>query len=254
MTMEEIGEGEGNHGMSVKGNTMKVAVIGSGLAGLTTAYLLRQEGYRVYLIEKSNRLGFHSSSVNIPFNNCRFTSGPNTKDETIRAEVGEEYQNDNKVQVEENDEERESEKWIVDVPMRSFQGGYYPHLLALYRHLNLPLIPIDYTFSFSHFFPSSSVPIRDTEKSYDPQNPSSTRLNDPDYTQETHFIHSGNSGISLPSLPSNSYSSLSSFFQNITRWFKNAMCFIILLFLSTLSANHFLPTTLRKTTLRQFTL
>jgi len=30
----------------------RVAVIGSGLAGLTTAYLLRQRGITVYLIEK----------------------------------------------------------------------------------------------------------------------------------------------------------------------------------------------------------
>jgi len=30
----------------------RVAVIGSGLAGLTTAYLLRQRGVTVYLIEK----------------------------------------------------------------------------------------------------------------------------------------------------------------------------------------------------------
>ena len=29
-----------------------MAVIGSGLAGLTTAYLLRQEGVEVWLIEK----------------------------------------------------------------------------------------------------------------------------------------------------------------------------------------------------------
>lgn len=30
----------------------KVLVVGSGLAGLTSAYLLRQEGCEVYLVEK----------------------------------------------------------------------------------------------------------------------------------------------------------------------------------------------------------
>jgi len=35
-----------------EGTGRRVAVIGSGLAGLTTAYLLRQKGVTVYLIEK----------------------------------------------------------------------------------------------------------------------------------------------------------------------------------------------------------
>lgn len=34
---------------------LRVAVIGSGLAGLTTAYLLRLKGVEVYLIEKVGR-------------------------------------------------------------------------------------------------------------------------------------------------------------------------------------------------------
>lgn len=75
----------------------RFAVIGSGLAGLTAAYLMRQEGMEVWLIEKvrsyflqkvlkqSDRLGFHASSVHVP---------------TVKGE-----------------------DWVVDVPMRSFQGG-----------------------------------------------------------------------------------------------------------------------------------
>lgn len=43
MTRTQANETETGH---------RVAVIGSGLAGLTTAYLLRQKGVTVYLIEK----------------------------------------------------------------------------------------------------------------------------------------------------------------------------------------------------------
>ena len=39
----------------------RVAVIGSGLAGLTTAYLLRQQGVTVYLIEKVSTCSFGDS-------------------------------------------------------------------------------------------------------------------------------------------------------------------------------------------------
>jgi flavin-dependent dehydrogenase len=38
--------------MSASSTRPTVAVIGSGLAGLTTAYILRREGCEVYLIEK----------------------------------------------------------------------------------------------------------------------------------------------------------------------------------------------------------
>ena len=37
----------------------RVAVIGSGLAGLSTAYLLRQRGITVYLIEKVSQFIGH---------------------------------------------------------------------------------------------------------------------------------------------------------------------------------------------------
>jgi len=37
----------------------RVVVIGSGLAGLSTAYLLRQRGITVYLIEKASQIIGH---------------------------------------------------------------------------------------------------------------------------------------------------------------------------------------------------
>jgi NADPH-dependent glutamate synthase beta subunit-like oxidoreductase len=38
--------------------SLSVAVIGSGLAGLTAAYLLRKEGAEVYILEKVRQLGY----------------------------------------------------------------------------------------------------------------------------------------------------------------------------------------------------
>lgn len=39
------------------GKRPRVAVIGSGLAGLATAYLLRKEGCEVYIVEKVRSTG-----------------------------------------------------------------------------------------------------------------------------------------------------------------------------------------------------
>ncbi|PSS31937.1 hypothetical protein PHLCEN_2v2297 [Hermanssonia centrifuga] len=37
----------------------------------------------------------------------------------------------------------------IDVPMRSFQGGYYPQLIALYKHLGVKFRQADFSYSFS---------------------------------------------------------------------------------------------------------
>ncbi|KAI3622590.1 nad fad-binding protein [Moniliophthora roreri] len=99
--------------------TVKVAVIGSGLAGLTAAYLLSERNedgdgveYEVHLFEKTNALGMDSSSISLPI-------------------PGEE------------------QEWRINVPMRSFQGGYYPRLIAFYRHLGISFRKADYSYSFS---------------------------------------------------------------------------------------------------------
>ncbi|EGO19464.1 hypothetical protein SERLADRAFT_442940 [Serpula lacrymans var. lacrymans S7.9] len=105
---------------------IKVAVVGSGLAGLTAAYLLTQKPsseseselptvteFEVHVFEKAKVLGMDSSSISVPI----------TKD-------------------------RKSD-WRIDVPMRSFQGGYYPQLLALYKHLGVKFRQANFSYSFS---------------------------------------------------------------------------------------------------------
>ncbi|KAF8337931.1 uncharacterized protein EI90DRAFT_3041067 [Cantharellus anzutake] len=88
---------------------VKVAVIGSGLAGLTSAYLL-------------------STTVD---------------DTRTRFEV--------------HLFEKDSVELRVDVPMRSFQGGYYPFLLALYTHLGVAFRTANFSYSFSNLHPTSST-------------------------------------------------------------------------------------------------
>ncbi|EIN13202.1 hypothetical protein PUNSTDRAFT_94195, partial [Punctularia strigosozonata HHB-11173 SS5] len=98
--------------------TVKVAVIGSGLAGLTAAYMLSTEPpqggvkFEVHLFEQSSTLGMDAHSVSIP------TGGHGHESR-------------------------------IDVPMRSFQGGYYRRLIALYRHLGVRFRPTDFSYSFS---------------------------------------------------------------------------------------------------------
>ncbi|WVQ86007.1 hypothetical protein IAT38_008175 [Cryptococcus sp. DSM 104549] len=173
---------------------MRVAVIGSGLAGLTTSYLLRRQGVEVWLLERSPKLGFHSESV-----------------EVIQEVNGEEKENPSK-------------RWIVDVPMRGFQGGYYPLLLSLYTHLGIPVTSTSYSFSFS----SSS---------------------------DSYFIHSGASGYSLPSLPRRAFTGPVKLVRAIVTFLGVALCYILLLALAFLSWHDLLPSPLStpNLTLRQFT-
>ncbi|KAI9512288.1 splicing factor, Prp19-binding domain-containing protein [Russula earlei] len=121
---------------------VKVAVVGSGLAGLTSAYLLstahqradvhHSEGpvqYEVHIFEKADSLGMDSHSVSL----------------TPPGETAE---------------------WRIDVPMRSFQGGYYPQLIALYTHLGVQFRHSDFSYSFSLVdkTPSPSHPVGHVEK------------------------------------------------------------------------------------------
>lgn len=83
---------------------MNIAVIGSGLAGLTAAYFLSSQ-HHITLYEKAPSPGLDSQSVDVPVGNGA----------TLR----------------------------VDVPMRVFFENYYPTLTQLYRDLNIAFAPVD---------------------------------------------------------------------------------------------------------------
>ncbi|KAG6869048.1 hypothetical protein C0993_004721 [Termitomyces sp. T159_Od127] len=109
---------------------VKVAVVGSGLAGLTATYLLNRPvsqdsdvEFEVHLFEKAPMLGMDSSSVSLPA----------------------------------SESEAVEDAWRVDVPMRSFQGGYYPQLMALYTRLGVAFREANFTYSFSLLSPPSST-------------------------------------------------------------------------------------------------
>lgn len=88
----------------------RVAVIGSGLTGIYTAYLLSVAGVYVDLFERSDHIGMDSESVSVTLN-------------------GTEHR--------------------VDVPMRAFSTGYYPELTRLYKDLGIESEPTRFSFSFA---------------------------------------------------------------------------------------------------------
>ena len=88
---------------------MKIAVIGGGLAGLTTAWLLGRQQHQVTLFERHARPGFVASSMAVPWR---------------------------------------GQEVAVDVPLRVFYAGYYPSLTRLYRELGVPTEAVSYATSF----------------------------------------------------------------------------------------------------------
>ena len=90
--------------------TLRVAVIGSGISGLTAAWLLHRAGHRPVLFERRNRLGMDAHSATLP-------AGPD--------DVG------------------------VDVPIRVFNHRLWPTLSALADEVGVPSRQISVASSFS---------------------------------------------------------------------------------------------------------
>ncbi|KAJ7642303.1 hypothetical protein B0H17DRAFT_1105093 [Mycena rosella] len=141
--------------------TVNVAVVGSGLAGLTAAYLLASSHpdsdvrFEVHLFEKTPTLGMDSSSVSIG---------------------------------------NADQEWRIDVPMRSFQGGYYPRLIALYTKLGVAFRQADFSYSFSLFSQLEKVQRLRTTMIY---NGASGRdgVGMPAWMQDMHLYNKGHRAI-----------------------------------------------------------
>ncbi|KAJ3576282.1 hypothetical protein NP233_g529 [Leucocoprinus birnbaumii] len=106
---------------------VKVAIVGSGLSGLTAAWLLARPlknqdvNFEVHLFEKADSLGMDAASTSL------------------------------------NSSELDKQ-WRIDVPMRAFQGGYYPQLISMYKTIGVRIRQADFSFSFSQLItPTSSL-------------------------------------------------------------------------------------------------
>ncbi|KAF8458811.1 hypothetical protein BGX38DRAFT_1264537 [Terfezia claveryi] len=101
----------------IKGEPIKrqrIAIVGSGLAGQTIAYLLNRDNFDVEIFEMDTKPSLDAASMSITYSS-------NGKLTTER----------------------------VDVPMRAFAGGYYTNLLAMYKYLEIPFRSQRFLFSFS---------------------------------------------------------------------------------------------------------
>jgi hypothetical protein len=75
-------------------------------------------------------------------------------------------------------------EWRVDVPMRAFQGGYYPQLIRLYTHLGVAFRKADFSYSF-------------TTLAHPPEREQSAKTLD----LRPHFLYegaSGKKGLAIP--------------------------------------------------------
>ncbi|KAK7961571.1 uncharacterized protein PG986_002396 [Apiospora aurea] len=101
--------------MTPSDDKIKVAIVGTGMAGLATGYLLRQDElqrFSVTLFEKGDRISLDAASVTLV-------------------------------------DERDGTCSRVDLPMRAFAGGFYRNLIVMYDHLGIRYHAKRFLFAFS---------------------------------------------------------------------------------------------------------
>lgn len=126
---------------------IRVAVIGSGLAGLTAAYLLARDTAKRYSVEIFEMVcdQFHSFSVDsVVRTDTPLIQGPSPSLDAASMTVSLTDADSGKLNTSR-----------LDVPMRAFAGGFYKNLISLYTHLGIPYKRKDFLYTFSN---SSSSP------------------------------------------------------------------------------------------------
>lgn len=133
----------GNAATDVDVDVVRVAIIGSGLTGLVAAYLLssplseiqtKKKRVQVEMFESAPTLGMDAASLDVPLPQGT-TATAKTRNQANDHGDG--------------DGDGAVPTRRVDVPMRAFTAGYYPELLALYRHLRIRVAPSNFTYSFA---------------------------------------------------------------------------------------------------------
>ena len=87
---------------------MRIAIVGSGIAGLGSAWLLKRQGHAVTLFEAADRLGGHTATVDVTLDGATFP---------------------------------------VDTGFLVFNDRTYPRLLELFAELNVASVPSQMSFS-----------------------------------------------------------------------------------------------------------
>ncbi|KAF9366640.1 hypothetical protein BGX34_011679 [Mortierella sp. NVP85] len=164
---------------------LRVAVVGSGLAGLTVAHLLSSlhsgnghgdAGIEVELFEKAHKLGMDAASLSVtcPCQKCALEAGRS-----------------------DGDPNHEHVEGRMDVPMRTFFPEYYPNLVRLYRSIGVKFHDADNTlacFDVAFEKPSddtSTVPTRLTKD---------VKIEAPYLSSRSYKVSSDHT-ITLPDLP-----------------------------------------------------
>ena len=90
---------------------MKIAVIGSGIAGLTSALIAKKNGHEVFLFEKNDYFGGHSNTIDFKQGDSSFP---------------------------------------VDTGFLVHNRKTYPNLIKMFEYLDIPTVECDMTLSIKH--------------------------------------------------------------------------------------------------------